>query len=197
MNPQIFAEKIFYYEDAIDNPSELITLIEGTDELLTDLDAITKWNEWITSGEPRYTFGSQKHTNAAKLDTSSTDINNIYKILSEALHKHGKHYCNTLNLEYIDPSPISISKYQEGSYMGPHVDWHGETNLKPIMSAVLYLNDNFTGGELDFPDLNVRIKPKAGSIVIFPSTAPYYHQSLAVESGVKYMSPAFWIKHLG
>ena len=197
MDPQIFAERIFYYENAIENPNELVELLEATDSSLTENDAITPWNEWVASGEgQRYVFGHQKHTNKAKLVSSSSAVTEMYKTLSEALLRHGMHYCESLGLEYIEPSPISISKYQQGSSMGPHVDWHGEEDIDPIMSAVLYLNDDLVGGELDFPNLGVRIKPKAGSIVIFPSTAPYYHQSLEVLSGVKYMSPAFWIKHL-
>jgi predicted 2-oxoglutarate/Fe(II)-dependent dioxygenase YbiX len=197
MNPKIYAERIFYYEDAIKNPFEIVELLEQTNPELTDSDAITQWNEWVASGDgERYVFGSQKHTNKAKLSTSSEKVANIYQTLSDALLRCGKHYCDSLGLEYMEPSPISISKYQQGSSMGPHVDWHGETDIEPIMSAVLYLNDDLVGGELDFPELNVRIKPTAGSIIIFPSVAPYYHQSLEVKSGVKYMSPAFWIKRL-
>jgi predicted 2-oxoglutarate/Fe(II)-dependent dioxygenase YbiX len=60
------------------------------------------------------------------------------------------------------------------------------------MSAVLYLNDDYEGGELNFKDQNITIKPEAGSIVIFPSVAPFYHESKEIISGNKYMCPAFW-----
>lgn len=197
MEPQIFAERIFYYENAIEDAEKLVASLEETDSLLTEDDVITPWNEWVASGDgEKYVFGHQKHTNEAKLASSSAATSEIYKTLSDALFRHGMHYCQSLGLEYVEPSPISISKYQQGSSMGPHVDWYGDESVEPIMSAVLYLNDDLVGGELDFPDLGVTIKPKAGSIIIFPSIAPYYHQSLEVLSGVKYMSPAFWIKHL-
>ena len=197
MTPSIFAEKIFYYEGVIPNASHLIELLESSDKAITPSDAITKWSDWVASGEgERYVFGQQKHTDFSKLETSSEDIKNIYSTLSKALSECGKHYCDSLDIEYVVPAPISISKYQKGASMGPHVDWYGEKSIEPMMSAVLYLNDDCVGGELDFPELNVRIKPKAGSIVIFPSIAPYYHQSLVIESGLKYMSPAFWVKKL-
>ena len=80
--------------------------------------------------------------------------------------------------------------------MGPHVDNYGQPNLQTLMSAVAYLNDDYEGGELHFPEQNVTIKPSAGSIVVFPSEAPFYHQSLPVTKGAKYMSPAFWTKWL-
>jgi len=77
--------------------------------------------------------------------------------------------------------------------MGPHVDDYGNGD-DPNISVVLYLNDDYVGGELFFREQGVKIKPEAGSIVIFPSVEPYYHESLPVESGIKYMAPGFWRK---
>lgn len=37
------------------------------------------------------------------------------------------------------------------------------------------------------------IKPKANSVIIFPSSAPYFHIAHIVKSGVKYMVPGHWI----
>lgn len=197
MNVTIYADRIFYYQEAIEEPNRLVELLEVTNNSLSSADAITKWNEWSSSRkDAAYVYGQQKHVDGSKVESSSDEVKWIYQMLSNALHSCGKHYCETLGIEYINPSPISISKYQKGAEMGPHVDWHGDTSIEPIMSAVLYLNDSYEGGELDFPDLGVTIKPKAGSIVIFPSIEPFYHQSLMVRSGFKYMSPAFWIKQL-
>jgi hypothetical protein len=71
---------------------------------------------------------------------------------------------------------------------------------------VAYLNDNYTGGEisfslvedrnrvpmqlesLDHPGIDCWVKPTAGSVLVFPSTLPYYHQSHALKEGNKYIS---------
>ena len=37
------------------------------------------------------------------------------------------------------------------------------------------------------------VKPKANSVIIFPSDAPYFHTAHTVKSGVKYMVPGHWI----
>jgi predicted 2-oxoglutarate/Fe(II)-dependent dioxygenase YbiX len=105
----------------------------------------------------------------------------------------GNDYARKNNLSIAKPSALSISKYAEGSSMGPHVDDYGTNpRVKPIMSAVLYLNDDYEGGELNFKDQNITIKPEAGSVVIFPSVEPFYHESKEIISGNKYMCPAFW-----
>lgn len=37
------------------------------------------------------------------------------------------------------------------------------------------------------------IKPKANSVIIFPSYAPYFHTAHTVKSGFKYMVPGHWV----
>lgn len=195
LEPEIFSDKIFYYKNIVANPSNLVHLIESTNDALSEYDAIFPWKKWTASDDENYIFGYQKQTNAAKLHTSSDSVKHIYETLMSALTEAGQHYCSSLSLGYFPPSPLSISKYIVGGAMGPHVDEYPGQVKSPVMSGVIYLNDDCTGGELDFPDQGVRIKPEAGSIVIFPSVKPYYHQSLEVIDGVKYMSPVFWIKN--
>ena len=77
--------------------------------------------------------------------------------------------------------------------MGSHVDSY-EDGRSPVLSVVLYINDNYDGGELYFKGQEVLIKPTAGSLIAFPSVDPYYHQSMVVTKGLKYMSPGFWYK---
>lgn len=195
MKKTIFAEKIFYYEDVLIDPDSLIDLIEKTDEGLTNSDSIGKWHSWVTSGDgPQKVFGFQKNTDELKLNTSSEPVKHIYDSVKSALSKIGKDYSTHWGIEYQDPTPITISKYNTGAEMGPHVDHYGDPRYIPLMSAVLYLNDDMEGGELNFPNQGINIKPKAGSAIIFPSVEPFVHESYEVTRGQKYIVPAFWIK---
>lgn len=60
-----------------------------------------------------------------------------------------------------------------------------------VVSAVVYLNDEFSGGDLVFPKADYRYKPRAGGCVIFPSNLPYSHYVDSVLSG-KRVSLAIW-----
>jgi hypothetical protein len=71
-----------------------------------------------------------------------------------------------------------------GTQFRVHAD-HGPTYVATI-SAVLYLNDDYEGGELFFPRFGVDLKPKTGDIAIFPSTFIYEHASKEMISGIKY-----------
>lgn len=72
-----------------------------------------------------------------------------------------------------------------GTHFKVHAD-HGPTYVCTV-SAVIYLNDDYEGGEIWFPRLdNLTIKPSPGDIVVFPSTYIYEHASQDMISGTKY-----------
>lgn len=188
--PQIFADKIFYYESAMSNPHQLIDQIEESDKELHENLLISKWHTWSASNDS-YVFGERKTTNFDNFSKSSKIAQLIYLTLDNTLAVYGENYANTLGIRLGTKMPISISKYFPGTYMGPHTDSSQNPTTENI-SAVIYLNENYKGGEINFPNQNIMIKPSAGSIVIFPSIPPYYHESKEVVEGIKYMSPAFW-----
>ena len=188
--PAIFAEKIFYYESAIESPHELVYAIEASDELLLDSSLISSWHTWSASNDS-YVFGKRKTTNEEKFDSASESVKLIYSLLKNTLSDYGTDYANSLGIKLGTQMPISISKYFTGASMGVHTDSSPNPTTEHI-SAVLYLNDDYSGGEIAFPEQGVVIKPSAGSLVIFPSTPPFFHESREIISGTKYMSPAFW-----
>ncbi len=53
-------------------------------------------------------------------------------------------------------------------------------------SMLIYLNDDYEGGQLRFPWLNYTYTPKAGDLVIFPSNHVFSHESLPITRGNKY-----------
>lgn len=71
-------------------------------------------------------------------------------------------------------------------YPGVGLTHHKDQNVDLTLAgaALLYLNDDYEGGELDFSNLGFAIKPPAGSILTFPSTERWTHGVLPV-SGKK------------
>ncbi len=54
------------------------------------------------------------------------------------------------------------------------------------VSLLIYLNDNYEGGQLQFDILNFTFTPRAGDLVFFPSNHLFSHQSLPIVSGFKW-----------
>ena len=96
-----------------------------------------------------------------------------------------------------DSEMPQILKYQVGGHYSPHVDgeslwkspdgnvmWRKSTDRD--LSTVIFLNDDFEGGDFVFPEFRIRIKPEPGMLICFPSTYQYLHGVEPVTKGVRY-----------
>jgi hypothetical protein len=78
----------------------------------------------------------------------------------------------------------------KGAFLDSHKDDrdYEDVDIEDLGSkthvAALFLNDNYEGGELYFPDLEITLKPKSGTLVFFPG---YYtkHGVNEVTSGTR------------
>lgn len=194
MKRNILEKHVYYYENVIKNPKELLEKIEATDHLLGEDTGISKWADW-TAYQSTYSFGKQKMIREHlfnKAHPAYNECREIEKEITDSIIAVSKDY------ESMHPGldigmlcPLSISKYFVGSMMGKHTDTHDDDEGKTV-SVVLYLNDDYTGGEIELPDHDIVVKPTPGSIVVFPSRKPYFHQSNTIISGEKYIVPGFW-----
>jgi predicted 2-oxoglutarate/Fe(II)-dependent dioxygenase YbiX len=60
------------------------------------------------------------------------------------------------------------------------------TSTGRSVSAICYLNNDYEGGELEFPHFNLTIKPEPGMLILFPSNFAYAHIAHPIISGTKY-----------
>lgn len=182
-------DEIYYYENLIVDPHTLLNDINSSDAELSDTDMFDAWVPWTSSNDD-WVFGSRKLMYPEKYNSSSDLIKNIYDTIKNAISSASVHYSKLTGRELGIQEPRTISKYNSGSFMGPHTD----SGPRAYISGVLYLNDDHEGGELEFPNHNIKVKPSAGSMIIFPSVDPYTHDPKIVLSGEKYMVPVFWFK---
>ena len=100
-------------------------------------------------------------------------------------------------VEIIESEIPQILSYGIGGHYQPHVDgeslWktpNGELIWKKStdrdISIVLYLNDDFEGGDFIFPDHKIRVRPEPGMMVCFPSNHHYKHGVEPVTKGKRY-----------
>ena len=212
MNREILEEKVYYYTDVIEDTQKLLDAI-GQHES-------DNWDEWTACSGEHYLYGNETMIFPLHSKETKHEYNDyVYTTLYNAFDQVAKDYALAQNIEE-DPKLFEyfpIKKYIPGTYMGAHFDQQeGDERLK--VSFVMYLNDNYEGGELSFtiaspdgvlqtgnpePDFakaekegayTFAIKPKAGSIIVFPPSPPYHHTAHLLKSGYKYMVPQHWIK---
>lgn len=105
----------------------------------------------------------------------------LYDVKLPAVEDYSKMY-NINNLKYWEA--FNFIKYGPGQHFMEHHD-HG-FSYNCTVSLVAYPNDDYEGGELFFRLQNLKVKPEAGDLFIFPSNFMYPHQAMPVTSGVKY-----------
>ena len=79
------------------------------------------------------------------------------------------------------PTDIQLGNWSIGGNAGLHTDTQNADWT--IYSSIIYINDNFEGGVLSFPDLDFEYKPKVGDFVTFPGD--YWHRVQTITSGTR------------
>lgn len=79
---------------------------------------------------------------------------------------------------------LNFVKYGPNQHFQEHTD-HG-FSYNCVVSMVGYVNDDYDGGEIFFRMQNVKVKPKAGDLFVFPSNFMHPHRAMPVHSGTKY-----------
>jgi prolyl 4-hydroxylase len=103
-----------------------------------------------------------------------------------------------------DMEPLAVLHYDVGQQFAPHYDFVEPENpqLEPniarygqrFATCLIYLNDDFEGGETDFPDIDYRFKGRKGDAILFWNVTPdampdrkTLHAGLAPTRGEKWL----------
>jgi hypothetical protein len=83
----------------------------------------------------------------------------------------------------------TLGIWYTGSRCPLHTDNPNTWNNMLTHSSVIYLNNDFEGGTINFPEYNVEYAPKTGDLVIFK--ADIQHEVTTITSGKRY-TLALW-----
>lgn len=106
-----------------------------------------------------------------------------------------------------EPTGQTIVRWLPGQLQRPHADKElhdgpdaGKPNDFPWydLASLFYLNDDYEGGELYFPNQGVQFKPKRGAAYFFPGDMNFIHGVTEIKNGIRYTCPFFWTikKHI-
>jgi prolyl 4-hydroxylase len=130
------------------------------------------------------------------------------------INKIKKFVSDKTSLPIENQEQIHVVKYNvKGEYKDHHDFFHPSEEYyenemqrggQRIFTCLIYLNNNFTGGETFFPKKNIKIKPKIGKMIIWKNInktqyGTYYfddstiHTGLPVLTGIKYIA-IIWVR---
>jgi hypothetical protein len=120
----------------------------------------------------------------------------ISKLLYTYQLKHKKIIEDFFDVDLSDNIP-NIVIWRTGDSQLPHADKEnldGSENPYPEndIASLLYLNEEYSGGEIYFPIQGVELKMNAGDAVFFPGDRHYQHGVKEITKGKRFTCPAFW-----
>ena len=145
--------------------------------------------------------GIEDHPSKIDLEARNVKCADIQSIVPEIKDLYSDIVKNIINPFYefnINDSEMpQLLVYEPGGHYKAHFDavakWKNpdgtmiwKKSIDRDLSTVLFLNDDFEGGDFVFPDLRVRIRPEPGLLVCFPSSQFYLHKVEPVISGTRY-----------
>jgi predicted 2-oxoglutarate/Fe(II)-dependent dioxygenase YbiX len=172
------------FENAWPNPQETIELLEKE---CADPESGISWHKATTliqginqNVRTNYHLGITYAAEEFKNSLAQNIHNQMYIMLLAATipyaRKHG--------VDEMYHENYNILRYRTGQEYKPHFD--GTTESGRAISAICYWNNDYEGGEIEFPNFNIKIKPEPGMLILFPSNYAYSHIAHPVIEGTKY-----------
>lgn len=104
------------------------------------------------------------------------------------------------SIEEIYPDLIQIVRWFDGQEQPPHADdmknageghnWFHHRDF----GAIIYLNDDYLGGQTYYPQHNFSIDPVPGRLAIHPGNDNHLHGVSKISGGTRYTIASFWTR---
>lgn len=137
-------------------------------------------DEWFRDGSPKESFWYGRSLHKTALDEGSQRViisveNNLASSFSE--------------YERIHEIQSILRTINDGRHLGYHQDNSAPGDENNRFGIVVYINDNYEGGEIHYKNLNIQYKPSQGDLVVH--YAGLEHGVTEVSSGERYILTSF------
>jgi hypothetical protein len=184
--PKFVCDKVIQsFENAIDNSSNNFNQQDEVD-----------------ANEPIIMDGSEQFPNK---NLGRKDIGIMLNLYDTERTMEVNQYLHSCFLDYIreygnlSTTPLISTdvKVQKTLPTGGYHVWHsessGHTMAQRVLVWTMYLNDVEDGGETEFLYQSTRIKPKRGTVVVWPAAYTHLHRGNPPLSGHKYIATGWYI----
>ncbi len=132
-----------------------------------------------------------------QLEDSKYQIFKIYfKYLRDCFDRYQEEWPFIKHIQSLGIGSFHLQKYDiNGHYNSWHTERDSIRNSERVLAFMTYLNDIEKNGETEFLHYNIKIKPKTGRTIIWPSEWTHVHRGLPTPEKEKYIITG-WIKFI-
>jgi hypothetical protein len=173
--------------------------------IISAVDKVNMWKKAKTVGEANDQVSAERspRQNEIFMISGFNGLEALDRFLNQVFTKCAQEYIRSYGLTMqgagiTRDEGYQILRYRTGGYYKPHIDYssnidsnNGQDTVRTL-SGLIYLNEDYEGGEIEFTALSKKIKPTRGSVVFFPSIYTHSHTSCPIKSGTKYGIVTWW-----
>jgi hypothetical protein len=202
MNKIELYPKVMVYRDLIKDVPKVFKAITDSHDNSGE-NYFNPWTDWSKFGIYASVKGDHEIVGRLGSDPIFDNEYNMVQEVENAYRMAIDDYVKTYDIQLPENSRLNSSsfcRYHEGVdvlendlTMQYHTDYKQSEREMPgnhfFITCTTYINDNYTGGEIEFyvDGKFITHKPVAGDIMVFPSVEPYYHGVKTITSGYKYL----------
>ena len=143
------------------------------------------------------TFGPDLESDQTIRNCKSVSLYSSDPVVKRITEKCASH----AHMTFYNCEDLHVVHYEKGGYYKHHYDTNfASTEGQRIYTFILALNDDYEGGETEFPNLNNKFKLKVGDAIFFQNldnhgsfTSKALHGGRPVKSGEKWICN-LWIR---
>lgn len=178
-----------------------------------DVPLIQTHDDWLSAAECQRILSLDLRLSEARVLYDSHDVpvkSNVRRALTHRFHSDTPkevldienrvaEFLRVPQRDFLEPG--IFTKYRTGDFFKPHVDQSSSREKFGSVRTdtfIVYLNDDFEGGETFFPNYSISIKPKSGMALHFKYGYPdqrlnqtMIHSGNKVTAGIKYILTFF------
>jgi hypothetical protein len=222
----IIYPKVVVYNNLLQKTDKIVEMLKESKNATEDTYHLTPWVDWKPMGnlmvinDDNWSLGEEPNEEKKYQEDLLKEIYKAFSISTEDFFERYSSetgwpdFIKTFDRSYPawSSSRISFLRYDPTNYNfdshtgkpGLAMDYHTDTHefnadapgKKFVVTATMYLNDDYDGGEVSFLDEEsgsvTDYKPKAGDVTVFPSGAPYYHGIKPIAGNERYLLRMFW-----
>lgn len=149
--------------------------------------------------QPSMVYDSQRQL---VRDTIRTSDGAAFHWLIEdpAIHALNRRIARLTGTLYEAGEPLQALRYHQGQEYRPHFDYVEGAEIPRLWTALIYLNDDYHGGETAFVRTGIEVKGRTGDVLVFRNAAAdggpdplAEHAGRPVTAGTKYLATR-WIR---
>ena len=130
---------------------------------------------------------------------SSMVSQQILHVVNQGVYRYAHELGLTTQMPELHTMDVLIQTSNADTF-DQYAMWHSEagelSNCDRAMAWMIYLNDDFKGGETEFKFQKHREKPETGKLVIWPASFTHTHRGGMILEGVKHIATG-WVHYGG